>query len=158
MERESSGERLDIVYVGADAPGGALFVRREMAKRAAQICRAVKTSTTWGQFRKAMPAEELKEIEDLRDDVAPDDAPFSPDDIWWGDDGWSPGPWPPEDVFDWLDCGTWEEFGCELEPNPNGESLFIPPESVEKIIRVLRAQGHHVEESVDDLPYWINSM
>ena len=155
MEPQSSVEALDIVYTFTDLFGEALFARREVAKRAAQICRAVKLSTTWGEFRKAMPTEELKEVEENRDDIAPDDAPFSTDQIEWGDDGWYPGPWPPEDVFNWLDEELWQKFGCEFRPNPDGEALYMPPGSAQKIIRALRAHGHHVAKSVDDLPDWI---
>ena len=156
MESQSSVKALDIVYTFTNLFGEALFARREVARRAAQICRAVKLSKIWAEFRKAMPAKELQEIEENRDDVAPDDAPFSPDQIGWGDDGWYPGPWPPGDVFKWLDAELWQKYGCEFRPNPDGEDLYIPPGSAKKIIRALRAQGHHVAKSTNDLPDWIS--
>jgi len=156
VESQSSVKALDIVYTFTDLFGEALFARREVARRAAQICRAVKLSTTWAEFRKAMPAKELQEIEEGLDEVAPDDAAFSPDQIGWGDDGWYPGPWPPGDVFKWLDAELWQKYGCECRPNPDGEDLYIPPGSAKKIIRALRAQGHHVAKSTNDLPDWIS--
>lgn len=155
MEPLRSVEPLDIVYTYTNLFGEALFARREVASRAAQICRAVKLSSTWGEFRKAMPPEELKIIEENGDEIISDDAPFDPGQIGWGDDGWYTGPWPPGDVFKWLDDELWQKYHCELRPNPNGEDLYIPPGSAKKIIRALRAQGHHVAKSTHDLPDWI---
>ena len=83
MESRSSVEGLDIVYTFTDLFGEALFARRDVARRAAQICRAVKLSKTWAEF-------------------------------------------------------------------------YIPPGSAKKIIRALRAQGHHVAKSTNDLPDWIS--
>jgi hypothetical protein len=48
-----------------------------------------------------------------------------------------------------------DRYGCEAQPNPNGMNLYIPAESAEAIADELRARGHHVAESIDDLPDWI---
>ncbi len=61
----------------------------------------------------------------------------------------------PKMSFNWLDEELWQKFGCEFRPNPDGEALYMPPGSAQKIIRALRAHGHHVAKSVDDLPDWI---
>ena len=39
---------------------------------------------------------------------------------------------------------------------PNGLELYLPAEGAEKIALELRARGHLVEESIDDLPEWIS--
>jgi hypothetical protein len=50
---EPSG--LDLVYTPS-VNFGVLFAERDVARRVAQIWRAVDGSTTWGEFRAAMPA------------------------------------------------------------------------------------------------------
>jgi hypothetical protein len=157
VDSESSVD-LDIVYTDSAPFLGALFSERETAKRAAQIWRAVTQSTTWGEFRKTMPADIWKEVVDLLDEDAPsDDTPISPDDVpGWGGDGYYLGPWPPEAVIDWFPEDLIDKYGGSITPNPNGANLELPVESADQIAADLRARGHTVEKSIDDLPEWIS--
>jgi hypothetical protein len=156
-ESESS-EPLDIVYTVNDHFGPALFAERQTANRAAQIWRAVMRSTTWGEFKKTMPVDLWKDVVDSLDEAVPsDDAPFSSDDVpGWGDDGYYPGPWPPEAVLDWFPEDLIDKYGGDVQANPNGANLYLPAENAEKVAAELRARGHRVEESIDDLPEWIS--
>jgi pimeloyl-ACP methyl ester carboxylesterase len=56
---ENSG--LDLVYTVSEIHG-ALFAEREVARRVAQIWRAVEGSTTWGEFRAAMSATDWSDL------------------------------------------------------------------------------------------------
>src|SRR5208283_1509876 len=77
----SSG--LDLVYTPSEY-FGVVFAERALARRAAQVWRAVQESTTWGEFRTAMPAADWEEVVNrLDDDVPPDDTP-SPPMMWAG--------------------------------------------------------------------------
>jgi hypothetical protein len=149
---------LDIVYTLNDY-FGCLFAERETANMAAWIWCAVMESKTWGEARKAMPEDIWRDvIEPYGEDLPSDDTPFSPDDLpGWGNDGYYPGPWPPEDVLDWFPEDLIDKYGGEVEPNPNGVQLFLPGEAADQIAEELRARGHRVEKSIDgDLPDWIS--
>jgi hypothetical protein len=68
---------LDLVYTPSDY-FGVLFAERALARRVAQIWRAVQESTTWREFRTAMPAADWEEVvERCEGDIPSDDTPFT---------------------------------------------------------------------------------
>lgn len=74
---------MDIVYrVGGDGYDCALFAERSSAERVAQILTALRDSTTWGEFRAELPADEWEDVLQYcfeEDEVPADDAPFHRD-------------------------------------------------------------------------------
>ena len=147
-------ESLDIVY----RPHwyfGVLFAERTLAKRVAQTVRAVNESTTWGQFRKALPAEDWAELVEQGDDIPPDDTPFSAAAFGWSDDGLYTGPWPPGESLKWFPKELIEKYGGKVEGGPWYDNLFLPPEAADAIADELRARGHRVEKTLTgDLFDW----
>jgi hypothetical protein len=94
VAQSEESPRLDLVYTPSEI-FGVLFAEREVARRTAQIWRAVEESTTWGEFRAAMPAADREQVVERReDDIPPDDTPFSADDVGWGIDAHMPPPSP----------------------------------------------------------------
>ena len=150
--------RVDIVYT-VNSPWGALFATREVARLTARIWRAVYESTTWGEFRAALPDSAWDEVvERLEGDVPDDDTPFSSDDApGWEGDGYFLGPWPPEDVLEWFPDDLIEQFDGDLEVTPNGQNLVLPADAGDEIAEELRARGHTVEETpTGDLADWLH--
>jgi hypothetical protein len=153
-----ASDGLDIVYTVSDQSNYALFAERDTAKRAAQIWRAVMRSTTWGEFKKTMPVDLWEDVvEPLGEDVPSDNAPFSSDDVpGWGNDGYYPGPWLPEAAVDWFPEDLIDKYGVAVLATPNGLELWVPTEAADQVAAELRARGHTVEKSIDDLPEWIS--
>ena len=130
----------------------ALFVDSGTASRAAQAWRALTKSQTWGEFRAAIQDDSYSEEEDY----PPDDAKFSPYQLRGFDNGYGPGPWPPDAAAELFPEELIEKYGGDLDATPNGLDLYFPAENVEKLAAELRARGHTVEESTDDLPEWFS--
>jgi hypothetical protein len=154
---ESRG--LDLVYTPSDY-FGVVFAERDVARRTAQVWHAVQESTTWGEFRTAMPPTDWEELVDQREgDIPPDDTPFTPDDVGWGDDGWYLGPWPPEEEVKWFPEDLIDKYGGAVDwANPNYDQLSLPGDAAEEIAEELRARGHQVEKTfTGDLNYWLSS-
>lgn len=152
---------MDIVYT-PDCYFGVLFAERDVARRAAELWRAVAESTTWGEFRRRIHpddwAEIAEQLDDRERDLPPEDAPFSADDLpVWGDDGWYVGLWPPEESVRWFPQALLDRYdGHTDSDNPNRDQLFLPSEYAEEIAEELRAGGHRVEKTVTgDLPEWL---
>ena len=139
----------DIVYTPSEY-FGVVFAERALARRTAQVWRAVQESTTWGEFRTAMPAADWEEVVNrLDDDVPPDDTPFTPGDVGWGADGWYLGPWLPEEEVEWFPDDLIDKYGGEVDwANPNYDQLFLPGDAADEIADELRARGHHVEKTL----------
>ncbi|ORB12998.1 hypothetical protein [Mycobacterium noviomagense] len=141
-----------------------LFAERDVAQRVAQILRAVEGSTTWGEFHAAMPAEDWDHVVELwenwhgDDDMPPDDAPFSPDDVMWGNGGdYEISPWLPLVERQWFPQDLIDEYGGEVEwANGNYDQLYLPGVFADDIAEELRARGHQVEKTINgDLNYWL---
>jgi hypothetical protein len=150
-------ESLDIVYT-PHSYCGVVFAERALAKRVAQIARAVNESKNWGEFRKAMPAEDWEEVVVQRDVIPANDIPFSPEAFGWGEDGWFTGPWPPQEALDWFPKDLIEKYGGRADTaGPNYDHLFLPGDAVDAIAEELRARGHRVEKTLTgDLPDWLS--
>jgi hypothetical protein len=151
---------LDLVYTPSDY-FGVVFAERDVARRTAQIWRAVQESTTWGEFRAAMPAAEWQQVVDQREgDIPPDGTSFTPNDVAWGVDGWYLGPWLPEEEVEWFPEDLIDKYGGEVDwGNPNFDNLFLPGEAADEIANELRTRGHHVEKTLTgDLSYWLSSL
>jgi len=155
MTEEIEEMGLDIVYA-PNSYFGVIFAERALAKRVAQIARAMNESTTWGEFRKAMPVEDWEEVVRRRKIPADDDTPFSPEAFGWGNDGWIIGPWPPEETLKWFPEDLIERYDGEVDQSGDCyDHLFLPAEAADAIAEELRARGHRVEKTLTgDLPDW----
>lgn len=143
---------LDIVYVEDDRRGGALFAERLTARTAADKCRAVTDSKTWGEFRTIWPDDYFDEI----NGYPPDDTPFDRSDLPPLGEGFPEYPWLPDDVVSWFPDDLITKYGCRVRFTSEGSDLYVPQDAARDIAEELRARGNRVEESVDDLPIWTN--
>jgi hypothetical protein len=138
---------------------GALFAERDTAAYYGKIARAVRDSTTWGQFRDALPADVWDEILSSRGNKAPDDdEPFPGGQFsLCNGDGWYVGGWPAEDEVSWFPDDLIEKYGGSAEyTGPNYDHLFFPKGVADDIAEELRARGHTVEKTLTgDLADWI---
>lgn len=149
-------DHLDIVYT-PHWNFGVLFAERHLAHRVAQIARAVNESTTWGEFRKAMPKDDWQaEVERRGGVIPPDETPFSPYKFGWGDDGLYTGPWPPQETLKWFPPDLIEKYGgLADESGPCYDHLYLPGDAADAIAEDLRARGHRVEKTLTgDLADW----
>jgi len=155
--KQQISKPLDIVYT-PQWYFGVLFAERALAKRVAQIARAVCESKTWGDFRKAMPAEDWDEVVLQREVTTAADTPFSREAFGWGEDGWFTGPWPPQEALSWFPEDLIEKYGGKADTaGPNYEQLILPAEAAEAIATDLRARGHAVEKTLTgDLRNWLS--
>ena len=148
---------MNIVYTD-NSPWGALFATRDVARRTAQIWRAVYESSTWGDFRTALPDSAWDEVvECLEGDEPDDDTPFTSGDApGWEGDGCFLGPWPPEEVLEWFPDDLIQKYNGEIEVTPNGQNLLLPADAGDQIAEELRARGHEVEKTpTGDLADWL---
>jgi len=59
-------------------------------------------------------------------------------------------------AVDWFPKDVIDKYGGEIQLTPNGYHLYLPGENADRIAAELRARGHSVEESNDDLPAFIS--
>jgi len=146
---------MDIVYrVGGDGYEGALFAERDSAERVAQIRRALRESTTWGQFRAALPDDEWEDDLQYRfefDEDPADDEPFHGDMVPGYADGDYPE-WLRQSQLDWMPRELIEKYAGEVSTTVlNGEVLDLPGYRAEEIAEDLRALGHRVQRTDLDI-------
>jgi len=152
--------KLDIVY----APSGTygiLFATRETAEYFGQIARAVRDSSTWGEFRNALPEDVWDEefLADFGDEVPDDNEPFPADDYQYGyNDGRYIGGWPTEDELSWFPDDLIEKHEAEADyTGPDYDLLYFPDDAdADAIAEDLRARGHKVETDSGDLSDWLD--
>jgi hypothetical protein len=124
-------EALDIVYT-PNSHFGALFAERHTAEYYGKIARAISDSTTWGEFRNALPPDVWDDVlNDRGDDEPDDDEPFPQQEFQWGyNDGRFIGGWPTEDELSWFPEDLIEKYGGSVDlTGPNYDQLYFPPES-----------------------------
>ena len=141
---------LDIVFIADDGRGGALFAERRIAKIAADMCRAVTDSNTWGQFRQIWPGDDFDES----NGYPPDGTPFDRSDLPALGEGFPEEPWPPDEAVSWFPEDLIDKYGCRVRFTSEGSDLYVPQAAARDIAEELRARGNLVEESADDLPTW----
>lgn len=158
-ELRREDDPLDIVYI-PNSYFGALFAERHTAAYYGQIARAVRDSTTWGQFRESLPEDVWDEVVSSRGDEIPDDEePFPGDEFIYGNgDAWYVGGWPTEDELSWFPEDLIEKYGARADrTGPNYDQLYFPEGVADDIAEDLRARGHRVEKTLDgDLDDWID--
>jgi hypothetical protein len=152
--------KLDIVY----APSGTygiFFAERETAEYYGRIARAVRDSTTWGEFRNALPENIWEEefLSNFEDDEPDDDEPFPADEYQYGyNDGQYIGGWPTEDELSWFPKDLIEKYKADEDhTGPDYELLYFPDDAdADAIAEDLRARGHKVEKDVGHLTDWLD--
>jgi hypothetical protein len=152
--------KLDIVY----APSGTygiLFAERVTAQYYGQIARAVRDSTTWGEFRNALPENIWDEefLSNFGDEEPDDDEPFPADEYQYGyNDGQYIGGWPTEDELSWFPKDLIEKYQAQEDhTGPDYELLYFPHDTdADAIAEDLRARGHKVEKDVGHLTDWLD--
>ena len=142
---------MDIVYrVGGDGYDCALFAERSSAARVAQILTALRDSTTWGEFRAELPADEWEDVLQYcfeEDEVPADDAPFHRDMVPGYADGDYPE-WLRGSAVEWFPPSLIKEYWGWVETSGlNGDALDLPAGKADAIAADLRAMGHRVERT-----------
>lgn len=150
---------MDLVYT-PNSRYGVLFAERDTAEYYGRVARAIRDSTTWADFREALPEELWDEVIDRRgDDVPDDEEPFPSAEFQYGyHDGWFLGGWPTEDELSWFPKDLIEKYGGSIDlTGPDYDQLYFPPGVAEDLAEELRARGHTVEKTEDgDLDDWIS--
>ena len=124
---------------------GLLLAKPETALQVSAIHKAIESSKTWGQFRKALPADALMEVEEMmsEEDACADTDPFDSDQL----PGFSDGDWPTwicQSMLHELPKEIIQEFGERQESAHNGEFLQLNA-SIEVIAPRLVSLGWTVE-------------
>jgi len=139
--------------------GGVVFAEEDRAREIASIHNAIANSTTWGEFKAAMPPKEYEWIfEWYMEGIDYDE-----------DLGEEPQPPTPEEPFDgyflicegdypaWLQAemgrviprDLLHRYGKSEQTFINGDFWNIPKTNIEPIVAELRARGFEVEEAQD---------
>lgn len=140
---------MDIVYrVGGEGYEGALFAERSTAERVAATYAAIDSSTSWTDFRTALPDGEWELIlENTETEPADWTEPYTADDVPGYSDGDYPE-WIAHTTLDWFPRELIVKHGGEIEDSVhNGFFLTLPAESAPAVAADLRAMGHRVEET-----------
>lgn len=136
--------------------GGVVFAAPERAKYVARIHSAINNSTTWGEFRAAMPREEYSDIVRWYDEEGEprpkSEDPFSGEAV----PGWTDGDYPPwlqTEMESQLPRALLEQFGtCEISAI-NGNFWMIPEENLDAICAALKSLDWDLVRA-DDLLFW----
>lgn len=147
------GGSVDVVYrlgVGSNGCDSVVFAERTRAERVASIIDALQNSTTWGEFRSALPegewAAHFKEyFGDAEEDPPTNDDAFEADDVVGYADGDYPE-WLGQVQLEWFPKELIDKYGGEITQSVlNGSALDLPADKAEQIAEDLRALGHTVE-------------
>lgn len=132
---------MDIVYnINNEAQGAAVFAERSLAEEVAQIWQALRSATTWGEFKAAMPRveyERLVESLELEDEVDPN-AIFNASIVPGYDDGDYPT-WLQAEALHWFPEELIDQYGGASSSTLNGPYLYLPAERADEIAEALRA-------------------
>jgi hypothetical protein len=156
MASQKSTMKQLLLYRVVPHNGGVVFAAEDRAKSIARIHRAIETSTTWSQFRAAIPPGEYSAVMrssfDAIDETRPKASdPFDPEQI----AGWSDGDYPPwlqQEMDDVVPEPLLLQFATREQTAVNGAFWLIPEEQLERICAALRAAGLRVRRA-QGLPF-----
>ena len=141
----------ELVYRVNPYNGGLVFARPERAALIARINAAL-TSTTWGEFRAAMPRKEYSQIVQLFDFNC-DPRPKSTDEFSAESaPGWEEGdcpPWLQREMDRVVPQSLLQKFGERTDTFLNGSFWTIRQENVEAMCAALVALGWKVTHAPD---------
>lgn len=163
--RRSNKHSGRLLYYRQAPQGYMVFAPPERAIFVDQIHRAIGESTTWGEFRKRMPAGEyqrlyedifssdsdvIAEADDAREPA--DDEPFSSDCVPGFSDGDYP-PWLAPEQDRYLPSSILNEFATRESSHVNGNFWWFDVERIALITESLQRLGFKVDLR-DDLMFW----
>ena len=136
--------------------GGVVFATPDRAAYIAKLHEAINSSTTWGQFRKAIPRDEYSKIihhsfDDMGERRPKSSDPFTGELV----SGWSDGDYPPwlqQEMDMYLPPEILERFGKSESTSVNGSFWMIPSENIEAVCAALTALEWQLE-CKQDLPF-----
>jgi hypothetical protein len=135
--------------------GGVVFAPPDRAIYVARIHQALESSTTWGEFRKAMPRKAYSEIIQNVDDgdFHPKSSdPFTADWVPGYADGDYP-PWIQQEMGEYLPKEILERFGTLNDTILNGNFWMIPSSNLDAVCAALTALGYKLE-CAQGLPFY----
>lgn len=118
----------------------AVFGFTELVEDLGRLRTAIEDATTWGEFRRQVSAERVREIEQRTQDSPPDETPFDGDTL----PGYGEGDWPEwlhQDMLEWMPKDLASGFGTVSDSLLNGRFLAIDPDDGEDLARELDARG-----------------
>jgi hypothetical protein len=144
-----------LLYRTVPYNGGLVFATPERALLIARIHRAIETSKTWDQFRKAMPRAEYSRIVQSYDEQG-DRRPRGPDAFSSeAVPGYCDGDYPPwlQAEMDWIEEDVWRKFGTHKSTMLNGLYWHVPEKNRKAVCAALRERGWEVEHA-PKLEFW----
>lgn len=103
---------------------------------------AISDAATWGEFRRAITTERVRELEDNLEELPPDDEPFDPTEIFgYGDGDWPE--WLHQEMLGWIPGDLIAQFGSVQESVLNGPMAEIPADAGAAMAAELETHGFH---------------
>jgi hypothetical protein len=142
MKRRRINDRI-VVGVISEAEDYVVAIPLGRARDLASIHDAIRNSSTWGQFRAALPVADRRELDDVMsegdpvDDGAPFDCMAVPG---FGDGDWPE--WPRASMLRWFPQDLLESVGEEETSVLNGDFAMIDARQLDAVIDGLRAAGY----------------
>ena len=159
-------EEKKLIYCQSRANAGIVFAAPDRAKRVDKITKALDLSGTWGEFKKAMPADDYEAIiNELKNGWWPSwhGAPPEPDNLY--EDDWPksnepfdsqavPGvayntypPWLQQEMLDFIPSDLIERF-CESGATLlDGDFCNVPMDNLDDFCAALTELGFEVEHA-----------
>ena len=137
-----------------DHNGGAVFARESRARAIAVIHRALRAKS-WGDFRRAMPADEYERVMSAQFDELEEERPADFEEF-WGVNGSSEGDYPPwlqPEMQIVLPIDLLDRHGVLRDTFVSGSYFEILEHETEALASALRDRGFEVERA-DELPFW----
>ena len=119
------------------------FLPEEIAEEYAKRRRALKEATTWGEFKKALSAQDFVEAMRYlgREQPPSEDEPFDREALenWVG--------WPVEEDPHWVPKEILEEFGCYNFPMHDATYTYFDLDEKDEVVAAFVAHGFECEPS-----------
>ena len=148
--------RRRLAYTISPHNGSVVFATPERARLVDQINRAIGDSTTWGEFRKAMPSAEYSDIVRGFDDcgeLRPKGSdPFDASQLPGFDEGGYP-PWLQAEMASILPVSFLHRFAVAESGFTSGSFWTIPQENLAPALVALKESGYVVDKG-GNLRFW----
>lgn len=141
---------MHILYTTSDEFEGVVFAEKTRAEAIARVHDALRTATTWGDFKEKLTVDEFSEIlqvKELDEEEVDLDKRFRADSIPGYADGDYPT-WLVAEMLDWFPKDLIVKYSGETAASTlNGDFLILPEDRAEEIAADLAARGHEVARS-----------
>jgi HEAT repeat protein len=149
MARRANNKRLTNLVFG-EIGDSLLFIPRTKALEQASLWHALRSSSTWGEFRSLVSAKRFDEVVDLcREDPPLDDDPFPGESIPAVGDGDYPE-WPAQEMLKWVPQEIINgPYGRTEDSVLNGQFLVLDPRGKDELLAAFSSAGFRCTEDQD---------